>query len=565
MEGTITQLGLKNYLTDPKRPKVSFFSHGYKNYGNYAKDTRKLNFLATADFGKQVSFRFDQDGRYGDLITNLTLQLELPALPNTTAGTEVVYTNGVGNALIKELTLKIGGNVVETHGAEWMDVWSTLSIPESKKAIYNTMIKKSDNSFANGGFQGGNIYSPLMLWFCQNMGSNTKENIALNLPLIGMRNCEIELIIKFRSLEELIVYNRVNPADTSTLSAGQIAGLHMTDTHLLVDYILLEPEERVKYLDAQRQMYLITQSQRMALTLNQGESVINMNLRELRYPITELIWVIRSKTNLDNHEYFNYSTSPNSADPNRDGFIKALRMTFDGRDRIPELRGDYFTDLEPFKVHDSVPPRTYISCWSFALDPENLAQPTGSCNFSGINEAKFIINLKSPLPTGAEITVFAINYNVMQMDNNGNVWLLHNMSKDTPGQLPDLSKPRYLDECMLDDAEYKRVKQIIREINEQNLFTDPTRVDNSIANLVVRANKVYSPTNGVLPFLDAMHDELQSISTRIAQLKAAGRKFKDSETRHATIGGMRINMDDIDGFLDALSEMAAERMKASRS
>ena len=565
MEGTITQLGLKNYLTDPKRPKVSFFSHGYKNYGNYAKDTRKLNFLATADFGKQVSFRFDQDGRYGDLITNLTLQMELPTLPLTSAGTQVVYTNGVGNAIIKELTLKIGGNVVETHTAEWMDVWSTLSIPESKKAIYNSMIKKNVNSFANGGFKGGNIYSPLMLWFCQNMGSNTKENIALNLPLIGMRNCEIELIIKFRSLEELIVYNRVNPADTSTLSPGQIAGLHMTETHLLVDYILLEPEERVKYLDAQRQMYLITQSQRMTLTLRQGESVINMNLRELRYPITELIWVIRSKTNLDNHEYFNYSNSPNAADPNRDGFIKNLRMTFDGRDRIPELRGDYFTDLEPFKVHDSVPPRTYINCWSFALDPENLAQPTGSCNFSGINEAKFIINLKTPLPTDAEITVFAINYNVMQMDNKGNVWLLHNMSKDTPGQLPDLSKPRYLDECMLDDAEYKRVNQIIREINEQNLFTDPTRVDNSIANLVVRANKVYSPTNGVLPFLDALHDELQGISTRIAQLKAAGKKFKDSETRHATVGGMRINMDDIDGYLDALSEMASDRMKASRS
>jgi hypothetical protein len=565
MEGTITQLGLKNYLTDPKRPKVSFFSHGYKNYGNYAKDTRKLNFLATADFGKQVSFRFDQDGRYGDLITNLTLQYELPQLPTTSAGTQVVYTNGVGNAIIKELTLKIGGNVVETHGAEWMDIWSTLSIPESKKAIYNSMIKKSVNSFANGGFRGGNVYSPLMLWFCQNMGSNTKENIALNLPLIGMRNCEIELIIKFRSLEELVVYNRVNPADTSTLSAAQLAALHITESALLVDYMILEPDERVKYLDAQRQMYLITQSQKVALNLNPGESVINMNLRELRYPITELIWVIRSKSNLDNHEYFNYTNSPNTADPNRDGFIKTLRMTFDGRDRIPELRGDYFTDLEPFKVHDSVPPRTYINCWSFALDPENLAQPTGSCNFSGINEAKFIINLNTPLPTGAEISVFAINYNVMQMDNKGNVWLLHNMSKDTPGQLPDLSKPRYIDECMLGDGEYKRVKQIIAEINEQNLFTDPTRVDNSIANLVVRANRVYSPTNGVLPFLDALHDELQSISTRIAQLKAAGKKFKDSETRQAMVGGMRINMDDIDGFLEALSGMAADRMKAGRS
>lgn len=565
MEGTITQLGLKNYLTDPKKPRISFFSHGYKNYGNYAKDTRKINFLADVDFGKQVSIRFDQDGRYGDLITNITLQLDLPNLPKTSVGTQAVYTNGVGNAIIREITLKIGGNVVETHSSEWMDVWSTLSIPESKKGIYNSMIKKNVNSLANGGFRGGNVYSPIMLWFCQNMGSNTRENIALNLPLAGMRNCEIELIIKFRTLDEVIVYNRINPADTSTLSTAQKAGLRITDHALLVDYIILEPEDRNKYLDAQRQMYLITQSQRITFQLKQNETALNLNLRELRYPITELIWVVRSKSNLDNNEYFNYSNSSDVANPNRDGFIKNLRMTFDGRDRIPELRGDYFTDLEPFKIHDSIPPRTYINCWSFALDPENLAQPTGSCNFSGINEARFIGEFKTPLAGDAEITIFAINYNVMQMDNKGNVWLLHNMSKDTPGQLPDLTKPRYIEECMLNDAEYKKLEQIIMEINEQNLFTDPTRVDNSIANLIVRANQSLGPSNGVLPFLDAMHAELSSISARLAELRAAGKKYKDTDTRFATVGGMRINMDDIDGFLNKLSEMALTRINASSS
>lgn len=570
MEGTITQLGLKNYLNDSKRSKASFFSHGYKNYANYAKDTRKMNFMATADFGKQVSFRFDLDGRYGDLITNLTLQIELPVLPNTVSGTSAVYTNGIGNAIIKELIFKIGGNVVESHNGEWMDIWSTLSIPMSKRPIYNSMIKKSENSFANGGFTGGNVYSPLMLWFCQNMGSNTRENIALNFPLIGMRNCEIELIIKFRNLDELIVYNRLIPGDSSVLTSAQLASLHMLDAGLLVDYIILDADERVKYLDAQRQMYLMTQSQRVTLTLEKGESVINMNLRELRYPITEIIWVIRSSANLNNREYFNYSNSADVADPNRDGFIRTLRMTFDGRDRIPELRGDYFTDLEPFKIHDSIPARTYINCWSFSLDPANLAQPTGSCNFSGINEAKFIINLKTPLVTAAEINVYAINYNVMQMDNCGNVWLLHNMSKDIPGQLPDLSKPRYIDECMLNGAEKSKVnqiKQIITEINEHNLFTNPTHVDNSIANLIIRANRVYSPTNGVLPFLDAMYDELQNINSKLSQFKSHGQQLKTQKQcdKYVTIGGMNINTDDIDGFLDNLSDIASKRIADSCS
>ncbi len=118
---------------------------------------------------------------------------------------------------------------------------------------------------------------------------------------------------------------------------------------------------------------------------------------------------------------------------------------------------------------------------------------------------------------------------------------------------------------MLNDAEYKKLKQIIMEINEQNLFTDPTRVDNSIANLIVRANQSLGPSNGVLPFLDAMHAELSSISARLAELRAAGKKYKDTDTRFATVGGMRINMDDIDGFLNKLSEMALTRINASSS
>ena len=44
MEGSIIQLGLGNYLIDKNDTSNSFFKHQYKNYANYVKHTKKLNF-----------------------------------------------------------------------------------------------------------------------------------------------------------------------------------------------------------------------------------------------------------------------------------------------------------------------------------------------------------------------------------------------------------------------------------------------------------------------------------------------------------------------------------------
>ena len=123
------------------------------------------------------------------------LQVELPDVSSltTSTGSKVGYTNGVGNALIKEIQLKIGGNVVDTHTGEWMDVWSSLAIPRGKLDIYHDMVKKFSGQYVSN-FKGGTVFIPLFFWFCQNVNANTKDNKALTLPLIGMRNCEIEIM-----------------------------------------------------------------------------------------------------------------------------------------------------------------------------------------------------------------------------------------------------------------------------------------------------------------------------------------------------------------------------------
>ena len=118
---------------------------------------------------------------------------------------------------------------------------------------------------------------------------------------------------------------------------------------------------------------------------------------------------------------------------NNDTPISKMRLSFDGKDRIEELDAEFFCQDEPSKVHDNVD-NSFIHCYSFALEPENLGQPSGSCNFSEIYEPMLHITFKSGI-TASMVYLYAVNYNVLQIDKSGNSWLLHNLSKSAPTTL----------------------------------------------------------------------------------------------------------------------------------
>lgn len=549
MEGTITQLGLKSYLINEKQPQTSFFQHSYKNYYNFAKDTRKLNFRSMLNFGKRVGFRLDTDGRYGDLVTNMMLQVELPDISElrTPLGYNVGYTNGIGNALIKEIQLKIGGNIVETQSGEWMDIWSSLAIPEGKQRAYNNLIKKFSGQYPSN-FKGGVIFIPIFFWFCQNVNANTKDNTALTLPLIGMRNCEIEIIVEFRSISELLIYE-----NTDTLPSSVLNSLSIGKNYMLIDYVTLQTEERIKYLNAKKQMYLITQTQMQTYQYAENQTSINVSLKTFKYPITELIWVLRSNTNKNANNYFNYTDSLIN-DPNRSGFIASGKLVFDGRDRLAEMDGSFFTDVEPFKLHDSVPDKNTISCLSFSLDPENFASPSGSCNFSYLHEPRLQLTAKSGIPAG-ELLLFAINYNVLQMDNSGNVWLLHNLSKSAPDELPDINRPRYLDECNLAIDEEAKAKALINKINKINKYINPRDIEPGIANIIKSSIDNNGREHNVInALLDGLNSEIDKISTKINELLNNGEDIDNIMERGVEIGGKIISIAKINDYLTYLGK-----------
>jgi hypothetical protein len=82
-----------------------------------------------------------------------------------------------------------------------------------------------------------------------------------------------------------------------------------------------------------------------------------------------------------------------------------------GRERFSKRKGRYFNLVQPLESHTNVPP-TGINVYSFALAPEEH-QPSGTCNFSKIEDAKLILTLTHSRASQAR--VYAVNYNVLRI------------------------------------------------------------------------------------------------------------------------------------------------------
>jgi hypothetical protein len=96
--------------------------------------------------------------------------------------------------------------------------------------------------------------------------------------------------------------------------------------------------------------------------------------------------------------------------------VVTAKLQLNGQDRFSEREGSYFDLVQPFQ-HHTRNPSTGINVYSFALRPEEH-QPSGTCNFSRIDNATLQLVLSNATVTGtstAKVRVYATNYNVLRI------------------------------------------------------------------------------------------------------------------------------------------------------
>ena len=105
-------------------------------------ETISQTFDSDVDFGKKCSVTI---ARNGDLVNGMILEVKLPELDQTqtTSGgtsTFVSYVDGVGNALVKSVEVEIGGQQIDKHYGEWLDIWGELNVKEDHRVAYDQMV-----------------------------------------------------------------------------------------------------------------------------------------------------------------------------------------------------------------------------------------------------------------------------------------------------------------------------------------------------------------------------------------------------------------------------------------
>jgi hypothetical protein len=96
--------------------------------------------------------------------------------------------------------------------------------------------------------------------------------------------------------------------------------------------------------------------------------------------------------------------------------VVTAKLQLNGQDRFSEREGTYFDLVQPYQ-HHTRSPDSGINVYSFALRPEEH-QPSGSCNFSRIDNATLQLVLSNATVEGtktAKVRVYATNYNVLRV------------------------------------------------------------------------------------------------------------------------------------------------------
>jgi hypothetical protein len=391
------------YLTG--NPQITFFIAVYKRHTNFAIEQMRQYFHGTIDFGNKI---YCDIAPNGDLVHEMFLNLKLPAVnpyPELNPDYQASYVNSIGNAIIQSMDVEIGGQLMDRHYGQWLEIWSDLTITSEKRHAYNQMIGKVEN-FTLDSLSGElNLYIPLQFWF--------NRNIGLSLPLIALQSSQVRIVVTLRRFEELWVSsNDIEPGLGIENDSSVMDSKKLITAQLWVDYIFLENKERKKFAQCSLE-YLIEQLQVNTQSIDEKNNLLNMTFNN---PVKEIIWVIQTGRIFNRgpekgYDFFDFSNGEEIPGDT----IDLAKIQLEGNDLFTEREPIYFRIIQPYQRHTNVP-KNFIYLYSFAYKPEQH-QPTGTCNFSRVDNAtlNFVAN-DCIIQKNSNIIIYATNYNVLRIE-----------------------------------------------------------------------------------------------------------------------------------------------------
>ena len=268
------------YLTG--NPQITFFKVVYRRHTNFSMECIQQTINGTSTLGAGSTSGTVTISRNGDLVNKIYVTSVTASIEN-------------GSEIVNEVELEIGGQRIDRHTAEWMQVWNELTTPESKANGLKAMIGDVGSTSSDSVRK---VHIPLQFWFCRNPG--------LALPLIALQYHEVKLKCTW---------------GTST-AVGAAAAVQVW-----ADYIYLDTDERRRFAQISHE-YLIEQIQFTTVNAASTKEQLNFN-----HPVKELIWTTTGTT----------------------AASTKTKLTLNGHDRFAEQEVEYFQLRQPYDHHTAIP------------------------------------------------------------------------------------------------------------------------------------------------------------------------------------------------------------------
>lgn len=375
-------------------PDSTFFRAVFKKVSQFAIEPIENVIQGSVGWGKRCTATIS---RNGDLLYHMYLEVTLKKKFLDAQGNEQPWTRFPAEAIIKDISLDIGGSTIVKYPGEWLRVYDELfRTNDADKKAYARMTNWQDED-PEGAVK--KFYLPLQFWFNRSPG--------LALPLIALHYHDTKVSITF--------------ADS-----GAVAGLDPSvfNVALFADYVYLEENER-KVTAKSNLTYIIEQVQvqgpeNVPLDTT-GQRIQNVRI-PFNHPVKAL--VMTCKDPAMHGKFTADDVNSEYASP-----ISSIKLTLNGHDRTSVRSGSYWNKVVPWQ-YAGANPRNGLYLMSFGLDPANI-QPSGTLNMSRIDNASLTIGYKKALtgnnepttedevaPDATSLTqlfIYAINYNVLRI------------------------------------------------------------------------------------------------------------------------------------------------------
>lgn len=440
----IAQSDINKYL-NTNDIKNTLFRSEIKPITNFSEAPFSVYPENSSNWGDTITFKIP---KYGDLLTNTYLVLELPeiSVEDIVGLTENVRTSTyrvrwneyIGNVLINKVILRIGGQKIDEQTGEFLQfftdiydkTWSKMCMLGNDKSMIfpKTKVEKQY------------VYIPLKFFF--------NIDISKSLPVYALHYHEIEIEIKLNSWENCYfvlkeVTDEISGAESKTSKLHfahtdkTITRKNFSNIRLDCNYVFLDNAERKAMLENKHEI-LITQVQYLENSLS-SNSQVKMDFNN---PIKEIFFAIQKKENRDLGEVFNFSGKSQYLPIGTTTFterlweqiphshlLKECAMYFDHNERVPYKDYKYWHHVQNYEHYRNTLEHN-IYMYSFGLLPkENM----GSCNFSELENVYLNVKLanssteyihytdNNTITVGPEnstlIKIYAINYNIFKIDS----------------------------------------------------------------------------------------------------------------------------------------------------